>query len=442
MIVYLKNQSNYKMKDFEGISYDEIRLIFEKIWDFNHNFVPMDLGVEKEKKKPVELDDEKEDLKGYLDIVPREDVAEDVESLCTKQDIMELYRLVKERYSSSKPEGYDLMLWGDLHTLFEPDEESEIWMNQNEYNLISWSLCDFCGVHILLMQNGIAIHMLTEKKYPLSQEMISKMLSKRLEVDQESTQAYELLKFIRSQVKKQDIMELYRLVKERYSSSKPEGYDLMLKEKAPLSQVHQITSAEVEECFESSLSEDKEDFNPEETWDLKINHKFRGGLLGINLHQELILPRLLLKFPNQEFREHLPHDELVSFVEQLGYIGSMMNDAIRNSAHYLTYLALSTNIETEKKKDTVPRKKRSFTAADNILPNLDKAVKLAELIRKADEEKGCVDETAAEEKTRDEKAEDEKVEEEKAKDKKAVEEKVIEEQAGDEQIRVIVPKPQ
>ncbi|GJY87408.1 putative ribonuclease H-like domain-containing protein [Tanacetum coccineum] len=119
-----------------------------------------------------------------------------------RQDIMELYRLVKERYSSSKPEGYDLMLWGDLHTLFEPDEESEIWMNQNEYNLISWSLCDFCGVHILLMQNGIAIHMLTEKKYPLSQEMLSKMLSKRLEVDHESTQAYELLKFIRSQVQK------------------------------------------------------------------------------------------------------------------------------------------------------------------------------------------------------------------------------------------------
>ncbi|GJS04169.1 hypothetical protein Tco_0320677 [Tanacetum coccineum] len=248
--------------------------------DFNHNFVPMDLEIEKEKKKPaefqgieieqiekdttgkrkkslprkrtrsttkrqkVELDDEKEDFKGYLNIVPREDVVVNVDFLSTKypimdwktytlsenfmyykiiigdgslknykilsemlydfdrQDIIELYRLVKERYSSSKPEGYDLMLWGDLHTLFEPDEESEIWMNQNEYNLISWSLCDFCGVHILLMQNGIAIHMLTEKKYPLSQEMISKMLSKRLEVDQESTQAYELLKFIRSQVKK------------------------------------------------------------------------------------------------------------------------------------------------------------------------------------------------------------------------------------------------
>ncbi|GJT72943.1 hypothetical protein Tco_1032229 [Tanacetum coccineum] len=196
------------------------------------------------KRQKIELDDEKEDLKGYLDIVPREDVAEDVESLSTKypivdwktcvltenfmyyqifrgdgssknykvlsemledfdrQDVMDLHRLVKERYSASRPEGYDLMLWGDLHTLFEPDEEDEIWKNQHEYNLISWSLCDFCGVHILLMQNGIAIHMFTEKKYPLSQEMLSKMLSKRLEVDHESTQAYELLKFIRSQVQK------------------------------------------------------------------------------------------------------------------------------------------------------------------------------------------------------------------------------------------------
>ncbi|GJS88316.1 hypothetical protein Tco_0770952 [Tanacetum coccineum] len=177
MIVYLKNQSNYKMKDIDEMSYDEIKVIFEKIWDVNHNFVPMDLEIEKEKnkhaesqeikieqiekdtigkrkkslprkrtrssikKKKVELDDEKEELKGYLDIVPREDVAVDVDFLSTKFPIVDW--LVKERYSFSKPEGYDLMLWGDLHTLFEPDKESEIWMNQNEYDLISWSLCDF-----------------------------------------------------------------------------------------------------------------------------------------------------------------------------------------------------------------------------------------------------------------------------------------------------------
>ncbi|GKB67836.1 hypothetical protein Tco_0929248 [Tanacetum coccineum] len=227
MIIYLKNQGNYKMKDFKGMSYDQIRPIFKKVWNFNQKFLAKDF--EEVLKEEVELDDEKEDLKGYLDIVPREEVTVDVDSLSTKylivdwktyslsenfmyykiirgdgsskdykilsemlddfnrQDVEDLYRLVKDRYSTSRPEGYDLMLWGDLHTLFEPEEESEIWKNQHEYNLISWSLCDFCGVHILLMQNGIAIHMLTEKKYPLSQEMLSKMLSKRLEVDHEST---------------------------------------------------------------------------------------------------------------------------------------------------------------------------------------------------------------------------------------------------------------
>ncbi|GJQ89385.1 hypothetical protein Tco_0000524 [Tanacetum coccineum] len=81
----------------------------------------------------------------------------------------------------------------------------------SRFNSINMNLPIYKGQDVLeLYQAGskerckseFAIHMLTEKKYPLSQEMISKMLSKRLEVDQESTQAYELLKFIKSQVKK------------------------------------------------------------------------------------------------------------------------------------------------------------------------------------------------------------------------------------------------
>ncbi|GJS32528.1 hypothetical protein Tco_0530910 [Tanacetum coccineum] len=98
-----------------------------------------------------------------------------------RQDVEELYRLVKERYSTSRPEGYDLMLWGDLHTLFEPDEEDELWKNQHEYNVISWSLYDFCGIHILLMQNGIAINMMTGKKIPQVKEMIQEV-KKKLEL--------------------------------------------------------------------------------------------------------------------------------------------------------------------------------------------------------------------------------------------------------------------
>ncbi|GJW40214.1 hypothetical protein Tco_0066059 [Tanacetum coccineum] len=132
MVKYLKNQGNYKISDFKGMSYNEIRPIFEKVWDFNQHIEPMDLehgsermkspkkieeedvdtqkemkevskesGAKRKKSLPrkstrstvkrqkMELDDEKEDLKGYLDIVPREDVAEDVESLSIKYPIVD-----------------------------------------------------------------------------------------------------------------------------------------------------------------------------------------------------------------------------------------------------------------------------------------------------------------------------------------------------------------
>ncbi|GJU04142.1 putative ribonuclease H-like domain-containing protein [Tanacetum coccineum] len=197
MIKYLKNQGNYKITDFKGMSYNEIRPIFEKLWDFNQKFVPMDTEKEiKDQKSPekerssekiveeeadtqeerkeavnepaakrkksiprkttrkrqkLEVDTEKEDLKTFLDIVPREEAPIDIESLSTKfpivlsemledfdrMDVEELFRLVKERFSTTAPEGFDLMLWGDLHTLFEPDKDDEIWRDQHEYNLLS-----------------------------------------------------------------------------------------------------------------------------------------------------------------------------------------------------------------------------------------------------------------------------------------------------------------
>ncbi|GKF18622.1 hypothetical protein Tco_0063540, partial [Tanacetum coccineum] len=66
----------------------------------------------------------------------------------------------------------------------------------------SWRLFDSCGIHVLLMDTGIAIHMLVEKTYPLTQEMLLRMLSGKLEVDNESEMAFELLRFTRSQIEK------------------------------------------------------------------------------------------------------------------------------------------------------------------------------------------------------------------------------------------------
>ncbi|GKE19564.1 hypothetical protein Tco_1427141, partial [Tanacetum coccineum] len=49
MVKYLKNQGNYKISDFKGMSYNEIRPIFEKVWDFNQHIEPMDMKHGSEK---------------------------------------------------------------------------------------------------------------------------------------------------------------------------------------------------------------------------------------------------------------------------------------------------------------------------------------------------------------------------------------------------------
>ncbi|GJV41769.1 putative ribonuclease H-like domain-containing protein [Tanacetum coccineum] len=124
-------------------------------------------------RQKVELDDEKEDLKGYLDIVPREDVVVDVDSLSTKYPIVDwkTYTLSENfMYTKSSESGCSKEQQRFL---------SEMLSDLNRQDTWSYTLLVKKKVHILLMQNRIAIHMLTEKKYLLSQEMISKMLSKR-----------------------------------------------------------------------------------------------------------------------------------------------------------------------------------------------------------------------------------------------------------------------
>ncbi|GKD50879.1 hypothetical protein Tco_1279855, partial [Tanacetum coccineum] len=54
-----------------------------------------------------------------------------------RQDVLDLYRLVKERFEITSPERYDRLLLGDLITLFESSEEDEIWKAQQDYTLIS-----------------------------------------------------------------------------------------------------------------------------------------------------------------------------------------------------------------------------------------------------------------------------------------------------------------
>ncbi|GJT49853.1 hypothetical protein Tco_0976010 [Tanacetum coccineum] len=193
MCSYLKHMAGYKHTQLKNKSFEEIQMLFDKSMKWIDSFVPMD--------SKLEDDVEKAELKACLEIVPKDDEVVNVESLATKylivdwkthilaedkmyyhiiradgsdkhykiftamlddfdrQDVLDLYRVVKERFETTSPEEYDKLLWGDLITLFKPSEEDEVWKAQQDYTLISWRLYDSCGVHLLLMDTGITIHM-------------------------------------------------------------------------------------------------------------------------------------------------------------------------------------------------------------------------------------------------------------------------------------------
>ncbi|GKB27980.1 hypothetical protein Tco_0867381, partial [Tanacetum coccineum] len=100
---------------------------------------------------------------------------------------MEVYKLTRadgivsfhgERFEDHSLEEKELILWGDLRTMFDPDKQDEIWKNQE-----SWK-----------------INMLVKKKYPLKKEILEKMINLKLQAEEESTMVFELIKFTRSQI--------------------------------------------------------------------------------------------------------------------------------------------------------------------------------------------------------------------------------------------------
>ncbi|GJX22844.1 hypothetical protein Tco_0227289 [Tanacetum coccineum] len=115
----------------------------------------------------------------------------------------DLYKLVKAKYGLTRlVEDLDLILWGDLKTMFEPHVGDQVWKNQDNYSVLDWKLYDSCGVHSLRKQN-VYIHMLVEKRYRLTPATITGMLNKKLQADHFSEMAYQLLKLLTKQLKNQ-----------------------------------------------------------------------------------------------------------------------------------------------------------------------------------------------------------------------------------------------
>ncbi|GKA27491.1 hypothetical protein Tco_0713659, partial [Tanacetum coccineum] len=89
-----------------------------------------------------------------------------------RQDLFHLYDLMREQFSEVTLDGFVLILWGDLKIMMESSTEgnelSDFWSGQQDWKIVTWRLYESCGVCILEFEDGIVIHMLVERRYPLS----------------------------------------------------------------------------------------------------------------------------------------------------------------------------------------------------------------------------------------------------------------------------------
>ncbi|GJS44698.1 hypothetical protein Tco_0594819 [Tanacetum coccineum] len=185
MCTYLKNMEGKKPKDFKNKYFDSIQKMFDRAF----------------KRQKVDDDKETTELKSLMEVMPdEEENALDAIPLAVKspsivdwkihiegkkiyyqiiradgsskmylvfshmlkifdrEDLETLYKLVKAKYRSTRPvEDLDLVLYGDLKTMFEPHVEDNVCKNQSDYRVLDWKLYDSYRVHSLRKQN-VHIH--------------------------------------------------------------------------------------------------------------------------------------------------------------------------------------------------------------------------------------------------------------------------------------------
>ncbi|GJT00554.1 hypothetical protein Tco_0821723 [Tanacetum coccineum] len=115
MYTYLKNMERYKLKDLKSKGFDSIQEMFDRALKRVNIFEDFktELVEGKEKRAGEELIQES--------------------SKKQKGRFGRSYKLVKAKYKSTRPvEDLDLLLWGNLKTMFEPHVEDAIWRNHKD----------------------------------------------------------------------------------------------------------------------------------------------------------------------------------------------------------------------------------------------------------------------------------------------------------------------
>ncbi|GJW13336.1 ribonuclease H-like domain, reverse transcriptase, RNA-dependent DNA polymerase [Tanacetum coccineum] len=225
MMNFLKGQG---YKNLKKLKYPQMKELYDKVQesikDSFKDFIPM--GSEKEKQMLQERDAKRllrkrkatvteeqpskklklrtetiDELRNYLRIVDFEKSAQDRESL-------EAISMITEFKVIDSPDGEYLIiyranthfrafdtLWEILHIIDRQDLHHLYLVVQDYYKHIPPTGLGLIllGVHTLELEDGTMIHMLTERRYPLSRELMIRMLDHGMEVEDESDIAITLI---------------------------------------------------------------------------------------------------------------------------------------------------------------------------------------------------------------------------------------------------------
>nr|GEU32942.1 hypothetical protein [Tanacetum cinerariifolium] len=220
----IKSNLGWKVKDFRGMTFEEIEAKFTTAWKQIENFIPMGSKekaerfkrkgirfeqesvkklktsekVPKEVKTPDEVLEEK--VKEKMQLVPIEEVY--VEALQVKHPIIDwkvhtqgqrsYWKIIRLGGSSAS-----YYIFVDLLKHLDREDLNQLWaLVKESLNIrpasIEWKLYDSCGVHHVTSKDN-KIFMLIEKDYPLRKGLAIVMISYKLQVENYSQMANDLI---------------------------------------------------------------------------------------------------------------------------------------------------------------------------------------------------------------------------------------------------------
>nr|GEX24371.1 hypothetical protein [Tanacetum cinerariifolium] len=189
----IRNNLGWKVKDFKGLSFQEIEAKFAEVWKQEHvkKQKSSEQALEMEKSTEEITEEKIKEMMSYWKIIRLGGNSAcyqffiDLLKQLDMEDLNQLWDLVKE-YLSIRPatSEKEIELWVELKRLYEPDPEDQLWtLTQNFMHApVEWKLYDLSGVHHVTAKDK-EIFMLVEKDYPLRKGLVLVMISYKLQVE-------------------------------------------------------------------------------------------------------------------------------------------------------------------------------------------------------------------------------------------------------------------